>query len=58
MQAMHKQLTTCLHNLIDHGFTGLTSTVFAQRKPGYSQEKNDFPSLYKNCHLNLILITI
>jgi len=58
MQAMHKQLPTCLHNLIDHGFAGLTSIVFAQRKAGRSQEKNDFPSFYKNCHLNLILIAI
>jgi len=39
MQAMHKQLTTCIHKLIDRGFIGLTSTVFAQRKAGRTQER-------------------
>jgi len=37
MQAMHKQLTMCFHKLIDRGFIGLTSTVFAQRKAGRTQ---------------------
>jgi len=38
---MHKQLTTSFHNLIEGGFIGLTSTVFAQCKAGRTQEKKE-----------------
>ena len=38
---MHKQLTTSFHNLMDRGFIGLTSTVFAQCDAGRTQEKKE-----------------